>query len=110
LIADIYNDTLSDKNLVLPKIDSDCTSTWAQYVVRVENRDTLMAKLNERGITTTVHYTIPLHLQECFAYLGYERGDFSTCEKVTEEILSIPINPYMTDHGCPVNFDYSGIN
>jgi UDP-2-acetamido-2-deoxy-ribo-hexuluronate aminotransferase len=40
---------------------------------------------------------MPLHLQECFAYLGYKKGDFPVAESVSEEIISLPMNPYVTD-------------
>jgi UDP-2-acetamido-2-deoxy-ribo-hexuluronate aminotransferase len=63
----------------------------------VQNRDELQAKLKEAGIPTAVHYPMPLHLQECFEYLGYKKGDFPIAERVSEEIMSLPMNPYLTD-------------
>ena len=46
---------------------------------------------------TAVHYPTPLHLQECFGYLGYALGDFPESEKVSKEIMSLPMNPYLTE-------------
>jgi len=60
-------------------------------------RDLLQQKLKDLGIPTAVHYPMPLHLQESFAYLGYKQGDFPICEQVSNEIMSLPMNPYVTD-------------
>ncbi len=57
----------------------------------------MQAKLKDAGIPTAVHYPMPLHLQECFAYLGYKEGDFPVAEKVSKEIMSLPMNPYLSD-------------
>jgi len=81
----------------LPYIDNRATSAYAQYSVRVKNRDEVQANLKEQGIPTAVHYPMPLHLQECFAYLGYKRGDFPVSELVSSEIMSLPMNPYLGD-------------
>jgi len=86
-----------NQKLVLPKIKSDRTSAYAQYSIRVKNRDKLQAKLKESGIPTAVHYPMPLHLQECFNYLNYKEGDFPVSEKISKEILSLPMNPYLKD-------------
>lgn len=72
------------------------TSVWAQYSIRVKGRDKLQADLREKNIPTAVHYPRPLHLQECFKYLGYKPGDFPISENVSDEILSLPMNPYLT--------------
>ena len=83
--------------LALPFVDSRTTSVWAQYSVRVQNRDEVQSKLKEQGIPTAVHYPVPLHLQECFAYLGYKEGDFPIAEQVSKEIISLPMNPYLRE-------------
>jgi UDP-2-acetamido-2-deoxy-ribo-hexuluronate aminotransferase len=80
-----------------PIIKDNRTSAFAQYSIRVQNRDEVQAKLKEAGIPTAVHYPMPLHLQECFAYFGYKKGDFPVAEKVSQEILSLPMNPYLID-------------
>lgn len=97
-VAFKYTKALENKsNLVLPYIDERSMSAWAQYSVRVKNRDELQEKLKQAGIPTAVHYPMPLHLQECFEYLGYKKGDFPISEIVSEEIMSLPMNPYVTD-------------
>ena len=92
-----YTEALKDKDLILPFIDKRSTSAFAQYSVRIQNRDEVQAKLKEVGIPTAVHYPMPLHLQECFAYLGYQEGDFPIAEEVSKDIMSLPMNPYLND-------------
>jgi len=96
-VASKYNQALKNKDLILPFIDNRATSAYAQYSIRVKDRDTIQAKLKAENILTAVHYPIPLHLQECFKYLGYNREDFPISEKISKEILSLPINPYLDD-------------
>ena len=97
-VAVKYIKALENKsNLILPYIDEKATSAWAQYSVRVKNRDELQEKLKAVGIPTAVHYPMPLHLQECFIYLGYKKGDFPISEIVSDEIMSLPMNPYVSD-------------
>ena len=96
-VASKYTQALKGKDLILPFVQKERTSAWAQYSVRVKNRDELQAKLKEAGIPTAVHYPMPLHLQEAFEYLGYRQGDFPISEKVSNEIMSLPMNPYVND-------------
>ena len=96
-VAARYNQLLVKKDLIPPFIDASVTSAWAQYSVRVNNRDFVQERLQTRGIPTAIHYPMPLHLQECFEYLKYSKGDFPISEKVAQEILSLPMNPYMTE-------------
>ena len=97
-VAQKYTQALKTKNqkLKTPIIKDDRTSAWAQYSIRVKDRDEVQARLKERGIPTAVHYPMPLHQQECFAYLGYEEGDFPVAERVSQEIMSLPMNPYLS--------------
>ncbi|OCL85626.1 DegT/DnrJ/EryC1/StrS family aminotransferase [Arcobacter porcinus] len=97
-VASKYTKALENKsNLILPFVDDRATSAWAQYSVRVKNRDELQEKLKEIGIPTAVHYPMPLHLQECMKYLGYKKGDFPISELISNEIMSLPMNPYVSD-------------
>ena len=66
---------------------------YHQYVVRAKHRDELQKYLAERGITTRVYYPLPLHLQRCFAYLGYKKGDFPTAEALAGDVLALPMFP-----------------
>jgi len=96
-VATKYTKALKDKNLILPYIDEKATSAFAQYSVRVKNRDEVQEKLKTQGVPTAVHYPMSLHLQECFEYLGYKNGDFPISEIVSVEIMSLPMNPYISD-------------
>jgi UDP-2-acetamido-2-deoxy-ribo-hexuluronate aminotransferase len=97
-VANKYTEALWLKeSITLPVVHDDNTSAWAQYSIRVKNRDELQEALKLSGIPTAVHYPVPLHLQECFAYLGYSVGDFPISEIVANEIMSLPMNPYVSD-------------
>ena len=79
-----------------PMIKKHNTSVWAQYSIRIPSRNLIRSKLKDLGIPTAVYYPKPLHLQDCFEYLGYKNGDFPVSEKVSSEIISLPMNPYLT--------------
>ena len=71
--------------------------TYHQYVIRVKQRDELREFLLEKGIQTAVYYPIPLHLQPCFRYLGYQKGDFPQAEQASAEVLALPIYPELPE-------------
>ena len=96
-VASKYTKALNAKNIETPFVKNDRTSAWAQYSIRVQNRTELQTKLQNLGIPTAVHYPMPLHVQECFKYLNLKEGDFPISEKVSKEIMSLPMNPYVTD-------------
>ena len=95
-IGSRYSELLADADVVTPKIAQQNTSVYAQYSIRVKDREGVMERLNKEGIPTAVHYPLPLHLQEAFRDLGYKEGDFAVSEKVSKEIMSLPMSPYLT--------------
>ena len=76
-----------------PVVDPRNVSIYNQYTLRVARRDELAAHLKAAGIGNFVYYPLPLHLQPCFAYLGYSEGSCPESERASNEILSLPSIP-----------------
>ena len=95
IVADHYTSGLSDI-LQTPTIKPNKSSAWGQYTVRVNNRDNIQNELKRKGIPTSVFYPVSLHLQECFQYLNYKQGNFPISEKACNEVISLPMNPFLT--------------
>jgi dTDP-4-amino-4,6-dideoxygalactose transaminase len=88
-----YSEGLAGKGLVLPVVDERSTHVYHLYVVRTGHRAALQRHLLERGIQSLIHYPIPIHFQEAYRDLGKRRGDFPVTERVSDEILSLPMFP-----------------
>jgi dTDP-4-amino-4,6-dideoxygalactose transaminase len=94
----LFQDLLpSVKGLKLPSIQYQNRHIFHQYVIRVPKRDRLKQFLTEEGIGTDIYYPVPLHLQECYSFLKYRRGDLPNSEKASGEVLALPIYPELTD-------------
>ena len=93
-IANTYKDNL--KGVTVPFVEEHNLSVWAQYCIRVKDRNDMIKRCNDNGIPTGVYYPIPLHLQEVFHYLGYKKGDFPITEEVSNDIMAIPMSAFVT--------------
>jgi dTDP-4-amino-4,6-dideoxygalactose transaminase len=112
-IAEKYNKYLKGVEEVrLPGQERGKKHSFHLFVIRCKDRDGLKKYLADRGVETQIHYPIPLHLQDAFAYLGYKPGDFSDVEKLSAQILSLPIFPRLKDREvikiCKYIRDYYG--
>ena len=95
--AAYYDAAFADlADVVTPFIDPANTSIYNQYTIRVPKREALQAHLKDRGIGCSVYYPLPLHLQPCFAYLGYLQGQCPESERAALEVLSLPVFPELT--------------
>jgi UDP-2-acetamido-2-deoxy-ribo-hexuluronate aminotransferase len=81
---------------VVPEVQPGNTHVYAQYTIRVPNRETVSSKLKPLGIPTAVYYPKCLHEQPVFASSGYKWGDFPESEKASREVLSLPMHPFLT--------------
>ncbi|MEI6126804.1 MAG: DegT/DnrJ/EryC1/StrS family aminotransferase, partial [Pseudomonadota bacterium] len=84
------------EHVVLPATRSGANHVFNQFVIRAQQRDNVKAHLEKNDVGCAVYYPLPLHLQECFRYLGYTEGDFPESEKASKETLALPIFPELT--------------
>lgn len=82
------------EKIIWPQVSSG--HVFHQYVIEVDKREELADYLKKAGISTAVYYPLPLHLQECFADLGYRAGDLPVAERACQRVLALPIDPELT--------------
>jgi dTDP-4-amino-4,6-dideoxygalactose transaminase len=98
--AALYDQSLRDiPNIVTPYVLPDVEPVYHLYVIRVADgrRDALQAYLAEKGVSTGLHYPIPVHLQKAYAHLGHKPGDFPASERIASQGLSLPMFAELTD-------------
>lgn len=94
--AALYNALLGSLDLTLPAQKPYNHHVYNQYTICVKDRDSVKDGLQHRGIASAIHYPIPLHLQQIYKNLNYEKDELAVSEKVCKEVLSLPISPFIT--------------
>ncbi len=97
LVQDVTQPVNAQAPIALLATLPEAYHIYHQYVVRAFRRDELRTFLAQQGIGTEIYYPVPLHLQECFAYLGYKAGDFPESERASKEALALPIFPELRE-------------
>jgi dTDP-4-amino-4,6-dideoxygalactose transaminase len=93
-----YRELLKDiPQIQLPVIKEGNKEVNYVFCLQVEDRDGLESYLKENGIGTSIYYPVPLHLQKCFEYLGYKKGDFPVAEKLCGRVLALPMFPELSE-------------
>jgi dTDP-4-amino-4,6-dideoxygalactose transaminase len=95
-IASYYSSNIKNTRICLPKPADGATSVWHQYVIRCENRESLIDYLNKKDIGTIIHYPIPPHLAKAYEFLGHKEGFLPVTEHLANTVLSIPMYNGMT--------------
>jgi dTDP-4-amino-4,6-dideoxygalactose transaminase len=96
--AHVYNEGLKDCREIKTPVEREYNHhIYHQYTLRVESREALSPFLKERKVGVGTYYPLPLHLQECYRDLGHRRGDLPNSEKISEEVVSLPIFPELTE-------------
>lgn len=96
-ICNKYLEKIYNPLLKLPKIREGATHIWHQFVIKCDKRDALIEYLNENNISTIIHYPIPPHLSEAYAYLGVKEGSLPITEEYAKTVLSIPLYNGLTE-------------
>jgi dTDP-4-amino-4,6-dideoxygalactose transaminase len=95
--AKVYFDGINVNGVFIPEEKTDEYNTYHTFVVQTEHRDELKKYLSLNDIDTAIHYPVPIHLQPASKKLGYKAGDFPITEKQSKEILTLPVNQYLTE-------------
>jgi dTDP-4-amino-4,6-dideoxygalactose transaminase len=94
-ITRLYRDRLTGSRVDWPRDDERGESAYHLFAVYVENRDAVRAALEARGVHTAIHYPVPVHRQDAYAWLGHGQGSFPHTERACERVMSMPLYPEM---------------
>lgn len=102
-LAEYYHKKLAplgDKVSCIEKAAWTSTHAWHLFVVSLKkgDRDAILKKMQDKGIGVSVHYPVPIHLQECYRSLGHREGDFPNAERFAKNMISLPLCPYITEN------------
>ncbi len=96
--AQHYNTRLAHlEEITIPVVKENSKAVYYVYSVLLDRRDELIKRFEEKNIGYSIYYPQPLHLQKCFAYLGYKQGDFPVAESISKRIIALPMFPELTD-------------
>ena len=97
-ISKIYREKIGGGLIRFQFIPSNRTSSYCNFIIRVaKKRDEIVSLLRKKGVMAAVHYPKPLHIQKVYSLLKYKKGDFPVAEKVCNELISLPMNPFLED-------------
>lgn len=96
-LAKIYFDVLKDANVTLPRLYEGNNTTWHQFSILSDRRDALQAHLKEREVDSMIYYPVPIHFHEPYKAFGNGPGSLPITEKISTQVLSLPIHPHLAD-------------
>jgi dTDP-4-amino-4,6-dideoxygalactose transaminase len=96
-VAARYGAALSDV-VTVPQVPAHMSSVWAQYTIKLENRDSVAAALKSRGVPTAVYYPLPLHRQTAYKDFPRANEHLEISERLSQVVLSLPMHPYLDEH------------
>lgn len=96
-IAERYSNLLDVNLYSIPKINKNVNSAWHLYELRTKSRDSLIEYLQDKNISTLIHYPVPPHLQNAYKFLNLKKGRFKKAEILSKELISIPIGPHLSE-------------
>jgi dTDP-4-amino-4,6-dideoxygalactose transaminase len=91
-----YSDQIDTNLYTIPKIIQNAHSAWHLYELRTKSRDYLIQYLEDKNISTIIHYPVPPHLQKAYRHLNFHEGSFTNAEILSSELISIPIGPHLS--------------
>lgn len=90
-IAEYYLNNINNSQIILPNVNKENEHVWHIFAIRTKDRDGLQQYLKENGVQTSIHYPIPIHLQEAYLDLGFKRNTFPIAEEISSTVLSLPL-------------------